>query len=60
MKRFKVRERRVYTAEYLIEATDATAAGRADGTIIDETPCDDDTGLELLSVEEVSADTEAL
>jgi len=56
--RFHVKERRVRTVEYLIEATDAGAAGRLDGTILDESDGADDTGLELLSVEPVGDDVD--
>jgi hypothetical protein len=52
-KRYIVRERRCYTAEYLIEAVSAEAAGRLDGNILEEAGGDgDDHGDELLSVEE--------
>lgn len=60
MPRYIVHEKRSRTAEYLIDAADEQAAGRLDGQILDEGGDADDYGDELLSVEEVSDDTEML
>lgn len=59
MPRYKVREMRGYTAEYLIDAPNEDAAGRLDGEIVQEAHGDgDDHGVELLSVTPVADDEE--
>lgn len=59
MPRYKVREKRAYIAEYLIDAVDSDAAGELKGEIVEESGGDgDDHGEELLSVELVADDAE--
>lgn len=55
MPRFLVVENRMRRAEYLIDAVDAEAARRLDGTILDEGGDVDDYGYEILDVTEVGS-----
>lgn len=60
MPKFIVRERRARDVEYLIEATDESAARKLDGEIIWEVGDYDDYGLELLGVVRVNDDADGL
>lgn len=54
-RRFIVEEIRARRVQYLVEAVDADAAGRLDGTLLEEGGDHDDYGLELVSVRETEA-----
>ena len=60
MPRFLVVENRMRRAEYLIDAVDAEAARRLDGTILDEGGAADDYGYEVLDVTEVDSTQDTL
>lgn len=59
MMRYRVKERRAYYAEYIIEANNEQAAGKLQGKIIEEDDNSGDSwGDELISVDEVDEDEE--
>lgn len=56
---YKVRERRAYYRDYLIEADNDIDAGRGTGRLVeDDDRCQDSWGDDLVSVEEVEEGSE--